>query len=84
MRLDNFILFLGLGPNRVISREFIRFGGLRVNDCTIVNYNYSLNTNDIFQVNLIARNYLSNLYGARFNQYSLEYKSKFVQFLHVN
>jgi hypothetical protein len=84
MRLDNFALFLGLSPNRTMSREFIRFGGLRINNLVVTNYSYSLNVSDIFQVSLVARSYLTSLYGSRFGQVHLEQKTKYIQFLHVN
>jgi len=84
MRLDNFALFLGFSPSRVVAREFVRFGGLRVNDSVVTNINYALNVNDVFQVSWVAKDFLESLYGNRFNKYSLETRIKFVPFLHVN
>jgi ribosomal protein S4 len=84
MRLDSFVLFLGFSPNRIMAKEFVRFGGLRVNDLVVTNYNYSMHVNDIFQLSMAARNYLSDLYGTKINKLNMEHKVKFVQFLQTN
>ena len=84
MRLDNFALFLGFSPNRVIAREFVRFGGFRINEKVVTNVNYALCANDIFQVSLTAKSYLRNLYGTRVSKFGLETRIRYVHFLQVN
>ena len=50
LKMDNLAVFLGLAPNRLMAQELVHFGGLRVNGMVITKKNYSMNLNDMLQI----------------------------------
>lgn len=49
LKLDSLLVFLHLVPNRPLSQEFIRSGGISVNGVSITNHNHLPSVGDILQ-----------------------------------
>lgn len=55
-------MFLGLAPNRLMAQELVHFGGIRVNGMVVTNKNYSINQNDMVQIDLKVNQEIQSLY----------------------
>lgn len=52
LKYDNLAILLGITPNKVTGREFIKLGGFRLNNKIIINHNYWWNLQEIIQIDL--------------------------------
>ena len=50
LKMDGLAMFLGLAPNRLMARELVHFGGLRVNGSVVTYSNYSITQGDMVQI----------------------------------
>jgi ribosomal protein S4 len=60
--MDNLAVFLGLAPNRLMAQELVNFGGLRVNGIVVTKKNYSMNLNDMLQIDSKISSEIQALY----------------------
>jgi ribosomal protein S4 len=60
--MDGFAMFLGLAPNRLMAQELVHFGGIRVNGMVVTDKNYSINQNDMVQIDLKVNQEIQTLY----------------------
>jgi ribosomal protein S4 len=60
--MDNLAVFLGLAPNRLMAQELVHFGGLRVNGMVVTKKNYSMNLNDMLQIDSKVNLEIQSLY----------------------
>lgn len=82
LKMDGLAMFLGLAPNRLMAQELIHFGGIRVNGMVVTNKNYSINLNDMVQIDLKVNQEIQSLYKSA--HWSLvRARLKFTQFLQV-
>lgn len=65
LKLDGLSMWIGIVPNRFIAKEFIKYGGMRINSLIITDPNYFINTKDIIQVNLDIKRDLKKLYSLK-------------------
>jgi hypothetical protein len=62
LKMDNLAVFLGLAPNRLMAQELVNFGGLRVNGIVVTKKNYSMNLNDMLQIDSKISSEIQALY----------------------
>jgi hypothetical protein len=62
LKMDNLAVFLGLAPNRLMAQELVHFGGLRVNGMVVTKKNYSMNLNDMLQIDSKVNLEIQSLY----------------------
>lgn len=63
LRLDNFLLIIGLAPNQPVATELIRSGMIRLNGVVLTNANLFIKPADSIQFELSHRNNFVTLYS---------------------
>lgn len=62
-KLDGIVMLFGLAPNRLISQELVKCGGVRINGIVITNPNKFLFLNNIIQFDKLIINNIRSLYS---------------------